>query len=75
MGLSTCGGCRRLQFIGERGKVATKGAIATGNIANQRVNAKLGLRIYAEARYLRILWWKSWKEKPLRQPTDLIERT
>jgi RimJ/RimL family protein N-acetyltransferase len=53
------------QFLGESGKVLLRGAITTGNVASQRAYAKLGPNIHAEARYLRILWWKSWKEKPL----------
>ncbi len=54
---------------------ALKGILKTRNhvrtarseSTNQRAYAKLGPKIYAEARYLKILRWKSWKERPLTQ--------
>jgi len=46
-----------------------RGSIFKGNIVSQRGEAKFGYnKMYAEARYLKILWWKWWKEKPLQQP-------
>jgi len=53
------------EFVQERGKVVERTSGLKGNIASSRAYAKLGPRRYAEARYLKILWWKSWKEKPL----------
>lgn len=54
-----------LQFLRERSIVVVRVVAARNNIAPQRVYAKLGAKLYAAARYLKILWWKSWKEKNL----------
>ena len=67
-GLSTYVYLKTLQFLLGKGKVARRGATAKGNIIAQKAYAKLAPRIYAEAHYLKILWWKWWKEKPLEQP-------
>ena len=56
---------KRRQFQLERGLVIGRGAIRKGNIASLRGNARFNPKIYAEGRYLKILWWKWWKEKPL----------
>jgi len=53
------------QFGDERGKVYRRSVAHKGNIPSNRTYAKLGPNIHAEARYLKILWWKSWREKPL----------
>lgn len=66
-GLMTYGYFKSLQFLRERGIVAARSAVATSNIASQRVHAKFSPKIYAKARYLKILWWKFWKETPLTQ--------
>ena len=65
MGLTTYAGFKEHQFLTERGIVTNRYSISMSNIACQDMAAKFGDRVYAEARYLRILWWKSWKEKPL----------
>ena len=65
MGLSTYVDYKTCQFLLEKGKVVRRGATAKGNIVAQRGYAKIGAKMYAEARYLKILWWKWWKEKPL----------
>jgi len=64
-GLSTYADFYMFQFMKERGKTLHRATIARGNIAAQRGYAKLSPKMVAEARYLRILWWKWWKEKPL----------
>ena len=56
---------KRLQFFQKKGIISSRGAIRTSNIASQRVNAKFNPKVYAKGRYLNILWWKSWKERPL----------
>ena len=56
---------KRSQFLLETGRVIWRGAIPGANSATQRAVAKFSPKIYAEERYLKILWWKSWKEKPL----------
>ena len=68
MGLGTYGAFKMHQFMGERGKVVSRGSVAKDNIASHRAAANVNTKICAEARYLKILWWKWWKEKPLPQP-------
>ena len=66
MGLAPYGDFKTYQFLEEKGKVVHRALVATDNVASVKAWAKLTHpKIYAEARYLKILWWKSWKEKPL----------
>ncbi len=65
MGISNYVNFKALQFLDERGKVIERSAIATRNIASQRSRQPNPPKLYAQGRYLRILWWESWKEKPL----------
>ena len=65
--MASYGSVRRLQFLKERGITNTRYAVSVSNIAAQRLAARFGLQKYAEARYLKLLWWKSWKEIPLAQ--------
>lgn len=53
------------QFLLDHGIAVMRGAVGNANIASLRANDKFSPRVYAEARYLRILWWKHWTEKPL----------
>jgi len=53
------------QFAVERGKVVNRSVARTNNVPSNRAFAKLGPNIPGQARYLKILWWKYWKEKPL----------
>jgi len=53
------------QLEGERGKVYRRSVARRGNIPSNRAYTKLGPNIHGQARYLKILWWKSWKESPL----------
>ena len=69
-GLMTYGYYLRLEYLRQKGMVLSRNSVATGNVASQKVHAKFGPRVYARARYLRILWWESWKEVPL-PATDL----
>ncbi len=57
--------CERFQFLRERGIITSRNAVAISNLASHRVMGKFAPKIYAKARYLIILWWKSWKETPL----------
>ena len=53
------------ELLRKRGFVAMRWVVAESNIEMQRRLAnKIGTKPYAEARYLRILCWKYWKEKP-----------
>jgi len=56
------------QFLCENGKGLVRDRTSTGNIVSRQSYVRLGRKFYAEARYLKILWWESWKEKPLEQP-------
>jgi len=53
------------QFADERGKVSERSVGRTSNIPSQRAYTKTGPNVRAEGRYLKILCWKWWKEKPL----------
>lgn len=64
-GLAEYGTFKRLEFGLGTGIVTNRAAVAKGNIASQRATATFSPKIYAEGRYLKILWWKSCKEKPL----------
>jgi len=65
MRLSEYNRFKRHQFMLEMGKVLLRKAIPIGNTATRRGVAKFDPRIYAKGRYLKFLWWKYWKEKPL----------
>ena len=67
MGLNKYGHYKRSQFKSAKGLGATRSVIAKSNISMQKSYAGPVPTIYAEGRYLRILWWKSWKERPLSQ--------
>jgi hypothetical protein len=64
-----------LQFLKGNGIAINRSVSSKQNIAAILTVDKfpLGLKI-REARYLRILWWKSWKEKPLDESTKLLKR-
>ena len=56
---------KRFQFLKEKGFKSSRNAVEVGNIASQKAHAKFGPKVYARARYLKILRWKSWKETPI----------
>jgi hypothetical protein len=64
-GLMKYGYYKIFQFLGEQGIVTSRNAVHTSNVASQKAHGSFGYRIYARARYLKILRWKSWKETPL----------
>ena len=66
-GLMSYGYFKRFQFLREKGIVRSRNAVDKSNIASQRAHAKFGPKVHAEARYLKLLWWKFWKETPLTQ--------
>ena len=49
------------------GKTTGKCIVGKGNLASQKRIIKVGGKLYGKGRYLKILWWKSWKEKPIMQ--------
>ena len=71
MGLATYIYFKRNQFCRDTGKTIVRSAVVTDNIAPHRMMAKFDTKIYAEGRQLRVLWWHSWKEKPLDNRSSL----
>jgi hypothetical protein len=65
MGLMGYNLWKRFEFLGQMDKVRDRAAVAKDNIPSQRATMRVRTKIHAEARYLRILWWGSWKERPL----------
>jgi hypothetical protein len=55
----------RFEFLRQMGVVKSRNSAGIYNTASHHVHAKFGPRIYAKARYLRILGLESWKESPL----------
>ena len=53
------------EFLLTKDSVRNRGAIRKGNVAAVNSRAQHFPPPYAEGRYLRILWWESWKETPL----------
>ena len=49
-------------------------AVNTRNIPTYSFTAKYNANACAEGRLLRVLWWKSWREKPL-TPDEAAPRT
>lgn len=64
-GLMAYGYFKRQQFLREKGMIVSRYAVNVSNVARQRAGARIDPSIYARARYIRILWWKYWKETPL----------
>ena len=74
IGLRAYGSLKRSHFMLEKGLHTSRGATSKGNIASREAATKLGSRVYAEGRLLRVLWWKSWRESPL-APDEAVRRT
>ena len=65
MGLNRYSHFKRSQYKADKGIATSKSAIAKANIAMQSSYSGPVPNKYAEGRYLRILWWNSWKERQL----------
>ena len=63
-GLMAYGGFRRMQVLRERGVLTARYTTAASNTVAQRALTRFSGRKYARARYVKLLWWKSWKETP-----------
>jgi len=63
-GLMTYGYFKRFEFLRENGFATSRNVVSTRNVASQKAHAKFAPRKLARARYLRLLWWESWKETP-----------
>lgn len=69
-GLMTYGYFKRTEYLRGKGIVVSRNAIAKNNIASQKAHAKFNPRCYAEGEYLKLLWWRFWKEKPVAWPAS-----
>ena len=58
-------GYKRIKYLREKGAVKVRTAVEMSNIASHKGTVKHGYKIYAKGRFLKILWWKSWKETPI----------
>ena len=54
-----------LRLVLDSGIQVRRAAIAKGNLPTIRSRASFYHSPCAEGRYLRVLWWRSWKERPL----------
>jgi hypothetical protein len=65
----------KYEFLRQMGVVKSRFSVGIYNTASNNAQAKFEGRIYAKARYLRILGFESWKETPLNIPLELpLER-
>ena len=69
-GLMSYSSFKRYQFLKESGVSSLRSATPTNNFATNRVSWKVDHKLYAKGRYIRILWWKSWKEMPLEMTNE-----
>ena len=67
MGLHSYNVFRRMEYDYQRGIRLSRYAVLVRNLAQQAANEKFGDMRFGKGRYLKILWWKWWKEKPLTQ--------
>ncbi len=58
---------KKRQLLAEKGIKATRGYAAKRNVDAVRGIGRIDSAVYGEGRYLRVLWWRSWKERPLSQ--------
>jgi len=65
MGLASYVHYKVFQFLNNSGKLIDRCVIGVANTMAQSQYAKLRPNLYAEGHYLKILWWKWWKEKQL----------
>jgi GNAT superfamily N-acetyltransferase len=64
-GLAPYASFNTIKFLHERGIQVNRTAMNTGNFSSVRATERAGFKAYGEGRYLRVLWWKSWRERPL----------
>ncbi len=67
LGLSQYLIAEKLKLFATMGKTTGKWTVVRSNRASQRLTIKIGGRIYGKGRYVKILWWSSWKERPVIQ--------
>ncbi len=65
LGLMSYGIFKKFQFLRELGTLKVRHAVRVDNMASRKSYEKFDFGIYAEARYLRILCWKQWRQTTL----------
>jgi len=65
MGLYRYNSLKMVEYWLQKGIVRNKWAIARRNVAPLTAESTTGNVRYAEGRLVKMLWWKSWKERPL----------
>jgi len=63
MGFSRYAFMKKVEFMVDNGLLVNRYAVGKRNIPSRKLVNSLDASIYGKGRYLRILWWKSWKEK------------
>lgn len=63
--LMVYGNFLRFRYLSEGGIRIVRNAVDSKNLVAQRAHMKFDAKLYAKARYLKILGWQSWKEKPV----------
>ena len=65
MGLYRYSSLKMVEYWLQKGIVKNKWAVAKRNVAALTAESKTGNLRYGEGRLIKVLWWKSWKEKRL----------
>ncbi len=74
LGLSSYGLAERARLMLEKGIKTERYAVNRRNVPTSSFTAKYDANVCAEGRYLRVLWWKHWTERPL-APDEAVRRT
>ena len=69
-GLMVYGYFKRFEFLREQGMKSSRNGVEADNIASRKAHARFGPKVYAKARYLKVLRRKSWKETPIIEIPD-----
>lgn len=57
---------KAMQFVWQSGKTVFRFVVSKSSPLARNALAKgVGAKPYGEGRYLKLLWWKSWQEKPI----------
>lgn len=64
MGIGRYARFKMLQYLRNRGQTLHPYVVSKSNLTGQKFEAEVGAKRCGEGRYLKLLWCKSWKEKP-----------
>jgi hypothetical protein len=73
-GLMVYGYFKRLQYLREIGRVASRNAVAIDNIASHKAHARFKPKIYARGRLLKILGLQFWKQTSLDHEPPIFQK-